>query len=143
MKKIAAVSFCTVAIWIILSCSSKNPTSLNPNGDSELALPMREMEANAIDMKKFIETGRVPASDYDHSTLFTATPTEEGKTDLPEYKTMAQSYLDAMKSLQSANQENVTGAYKDMVNMCLSCHKSMCPGPVVRIEKLYIEKDGI
>ncbi|NNF34955.1 MAG: hypothetical protein HKN68_12655 [Saprospiraceae bacterium] len=136
--KLSLVSGFVLVILFVLSCANGEKKQLNPNGDSELALLMREMEANALDMKKFIETGRVPASDYDHSTLFTAIPTEEGKTDLPEYKTMAQSYLDAMKSLQSANQNTAAGAYKDMVDMCLSCHKSMCPGPVVRIEKLYV-----
>ena len=28
--------------------------------------------------------------------------------------------------------------YNDAINSCISCHKSQCPGPITRIEKLLI-----
>ena len=141
MNRLLLVTILILIAYFFLACNSGNSTPLNPNGDSELALLMREMESNALEMKKFVETGRVPSGKYDHKTLFTATPTEEGKTALPEYKTMAQSYLEAMSMLQSANKDNAVEHYTNLVDMCLSCHKSMCPGPVVRIEKLYVDAD--
>ena len=140
MKKIFPVSVLIIISYLLLACNSSNSAPLNPNGDSELAVLMREMEADALEMKKFIETGREPTEKYDHSNLFTATPTEDGKTDIPEYKTMAQSYLNAMKALESSNKDNALSQYTNLVDNCLSCHKSMCPGPVVRIEKLYVSQ---
>ena len=138
MKKACVFIMLVLGMGILISCSSKQKSPLNPNGDSELALLMRTMEEDAIEMKKFAESGRVTVSAYDHSALFTATPTEAGKTSDPEYQVMAQSYLEAVKSMDSANKDNVLEQYHNLIDMCISCHRSMCPGPVVRIEKLYV-----
>lgn len=140
-----------LAFVVITSCSQKEEAedpepqsqeqqSLNPNGDSELALLMRQMFDVGMDMKAHVEQGKVPEADLPYQTILTAEPTDTKFTDDPDFPALAQSYIDAMKNFQNATPENAHLIYTSMVNTCMSCHRSMCPGPVVKIKKLYLEE---
>lgn len=108
----------------------------NPNGDSELALLMRKMFDDAYLMKQQIELGHPVTVKMDHKNIVTAHATEPEKAASPEYKAFAQTYLNAMESLNSATKENVEVLYENIVTNCRSCHQAMCPGPLARIKYL-------
>ena len=139
-----------IGFMIIASCKQGEPEDIaepktekqvNPNGDSELALLMRQMYEVGMEMKEHIENGKAPKADFPYKTILTATPTDEKFTDDPDFPTFAQSYITAMKNLQNADPEKVHLMYSGMVNTCMSCHRDMCPGPIVKIEKLYLEEE--
>ena len=111
---------------------------LNPNGDSELALLMRSMYDDGMAMKLAIKNGDAPKSHIDISELYTSEPTVTGKSDTPEYKAFALAYEAAFKDLGEANEDQKTQAYRTLVNSCITCHKTVCPGPIVRIEKMKL-----
>ncbi len=113
-------------------------TPLNPNGDSELAILMREMFDDAMKMKEGIEKGKLPKSDLDISAIHTADATEPEKVQTEQYRVFADSYLAAMESIEESSRESVADPYRGMVESCMNCHKAMCPGPIVKIEKLYL-----
>lgn len=112
----------------------------NPNGDSELALAMRAMFDDAYLMKQQILLGKPVTVQMDHDYILTAHGTEPEKVASPEYKAFAQSYLLAIKALSEATPENVEDRYTTIVTSCQSCHQKLCPGPLMRIEKLEFDK---
>lgn len=114
-----------------------NPmTQLNPNGDSELALLMRKMEAHWKEIKKDIESGQKIESIPDYSNLLTATPTDESMT-ADGYEGYVHSYLNQVKALGESS-SNPKTAYNNIVNGCVLCHENSCSGPIPRIKKLLI-----
>ncbi len=110
---------------------------INPNGDSELALLMRAMFDDGMDMKTAIEKGQHPSTKVDYAKIFTATATEPDKAASPEFKAFADVYLEQMKALENCTTEEAAPIFKTMVTSCMNCHAAMCPGPMVRIKKLY------
>lgn len=127
-----------------LSCAAEAATntesqaSLNPNGDSELALLMRAMYDDAAQMKAAIDRGEQPVPSIDHAKLLTASATEPEKAASDTYKTWAQAYLHTVEALQNGDLEMASGHYDNMVGNCMGCHTDLCPGPKVRIRKLLV-----
>ncbi len=136
--KVFSFFLCIVILVFVASIGCVNEKKpLNPNGDSELAVLMREMYEDGVKMKSRIEKGRTPSISVDHEEILSANPTDIEQVDNPEYRTYAAAYLgiiDALKKAKtSADAENL---YDNMVQSCANCHKALCPGPLVRIAKL-------
>lgn len=121
----------------------ENKKSLNPNGDSELALLMREMFDEAQKIKKQVQNGEPVETTLDQEKILTAHATEPEKAASPEFKAWAGAYLASLDSLKEAKPENAEKIYRELVNNCLTCHKSLCPGPIVRINKLKMPKQAV
>jgi hypothetical protein len=109
---------------------------INPNGDSELALLMRAMFEEAQLIKQQIKNGEPITVKLDHEKILTAHATEPEKAASDTYKAFAELYLQNIKSLQSAEPQQVVNIYDNVVQSCMSCHQSLCPGPIVKIKKL-------
>jgi hypothetical protein len=112
----------------------------NPNGDSELALLMREMHDDVLMMKKSVEAKQVPQVRIDHGKIFTATPTESGKVESQEFQDNGKLYLQAIESIRKSDYRTARENYLNVVGTCISCHRSVCPGPVDKIENLLLEE---
>lgn len=110
--------------------------SLNPNGDSELALLMREMYDEAERIKLAIQKGEEPELNIDYKEILTAIATEPEKKSSSEYQAFAQAHISTMQLLDEADSAQRLTLYQNMVDNCLNCHKELCPGPVKRIQKL-------
>ena len=108
----------------------------NPNGDSELALLMRAMYEEALYLRQQIELGEPFKVTVDHEKMLTAQATEPEKAASPEYKAFANVYIQTMKVFKTAPKEDLPDLYNNLVASCTSCHQAMCPGPLVKIEKL-------
>ena len=120
-------------------CSSTTTTSpLNPNGDSGLALMMREMFDEGMRMKGQIQKGEQPEVFKQFEEIHSVSATEPEKQASPEFKAFARAYHQSLESLKSATAEDAKPLYNNMVDACMTCHRSMCPGPMVKIKKLYI-----
>ena len=109
---------------------------LNPNGDSELALLMRAMYDEAEQIKQQIANGDSITLSLNHEKILTAHATEPQKAASAEYKAFAKTYLQAVKSLTEASSSQRINFYNNLVANCMTCHKALCPGPIVRIKKL-------
>lgn len=124
------------------SCADK-PKSLNPNGDSELALLMRAMHEEGMRTKTQLLKGESPELSVDYHKLFTAKATEPAKVANPLYAGFATSFEDAAKALGSEFNADKVGSYKKYVDACMNCHKEICPGPMVKIRKMYLSEKEI
>ena len=108
----------------------------NPNGDSELALLMRDMYEEALYVKQQVELGKPANIKLDHEKILTAHATEPEKAASDEYKAFAGVYLQTIEALKKANAEELPDMYNNLVVSCSTCHQALCPGPLARIEKL-------
>lgn len=144
------IAYCFLTLVLLLfalSCADEPETStrsqvapINPNGDTELALLMREMFDDAMRMKTQIQNDEPPKVRKHFTTMLTAEATEPEKAASPEYKTFANTHLALLKALEKAPASEAESVYRSLVESCMSCHRAMCPGPMVRIKKLRLPK---
>jgi hypothetical protein len=114
---------------------------INPNGDSELAVLMRDMYDDGMETKRQILTGEVPEISVDYHHIRHAEATEPEKAGSNDYKLYAHAYEALTDSLLAAAPAERGSAYQLMVGACMNCHQAMCPGPMVKIKKMYLS-DG-
>jgi hypothetical protein len=143
MKILLTISTILTAIFLFVSCAEneapvKKRKQLNPNGDSELALLMRDMFDDGMKMKEMIKNGEHPEVTVDFQKILTADATEPEKAASPEYKAFAQTYIQTMEAIEKASPEDKLVLYDTMVENCMTCHEALCPGPTRRIVKLKI-----
>lgn len=134
---------------IVFSCSEEQketPSSekkeiYNPNGDSELALAMRQSFEQTEQIKVNIEKGdfSIPENYVENLQLFhSETPTDSTeKTEL--FSQFSNSlYLIANDLVSSSDLNKRKEVYQSLISTCISCHQKFCPGPIVRIKKLNL-----
>ena len=108
---------------------------------SELALLMRLMAAHADSVKAGIARGDkdLPPFPKEISTLFTAVPTKDMHIDPITYPTFGKDYQDKVAALYKAARKDRALAYNALVVSCANCHGTHCPGPLMRIKKMYVK----
>ncbi|HEX8515203.1 MAG TPA: hypothetical protein VF868_03315 [Bacteroidia bacterium] len=112
---------------------------LNPNGDSELAMLMREMMSSASTLKEMIKQGTLPKEfPEEFLKIHTAQPTDS-ETKKASFEGFADNYISNLQALYNSPKEDLKRNYNAVVNACASCHSQHCPGPLKAINKLKIE----
>ncbi len=141
MKK----TFTTLLICasILLACSKEKPQSVkgnftNPNGESELALFMRTMYDETALAKTATLAGEKFDFTLDTTLLFTPNASEPEKVASAAYKAFGTAYLNALQAYQKAGTGDLADHYEQLVGACETCHQALCPGPLVRVKKLYL-----
>lgn len=112
--------------------------TINPNGDSELALLMRKMFADVERIKKQVQEGETVTVKIDHEKILSAHATEPEKAASAEFKAWGTAYLKGIEKLTNSSPENAEQNYTSLINSCMSCHKAFCPGPIKKINKLNL-----
>ena len=117
------------------SCTKK---PLNPNGDSELALLMREMKSSSESLREKIKQGNLPEKfPEEFLKIHTAKPTDS-ETKKASFDGFADSYLNNLQTLFHSPKEDLTKNYNAVITACANCHSEHCPGPLKAINKLKI-----
>jgi len=119
----------------LLSCNGINNKSPN---DSELTLLMREMFDDGMKIKEQIINGENPEILDRTKRLLSAHSTDPEVALSDTYKLFAQSYLTAIEALEDTTIETKKTQYDVVVTSCMNCHQKLCPGPMMKIKKLYI-----
>ncbi len=105
---------------------------------SELALLMRSMAAHADTVKAALGRGEdLPPYPRSFGKLMKAEPTKGMHIDPITFPTFGKDYLDKVDRLYKAKTEDRTMAYNALVQSCANCHGTHCPGPLMRIKKMY------
>lgn len=137
----------TLALLAILACSARQvgeaaaaPSPQEVAPPSELALLMRGMAAHADSVKAGLARGGKDLPPYPTAirTLFTATPTKDMHIDPITYPTFGKDYQDKVDALYKAARKDRPAAYNALVMSCANCHATHCPGPLMRIKKMYV-----
>lgn len=141
--------FATVGVLLFLSSCTSGEKSCeapakkaiyNPNGNSELALLMRDMFDEGMRVREAVSEGKRPLPNWDADAIFTAHATQPEKVATPEFKAYAQSFLEAAKAMEDASPEAYRQSYQGMVKTCVACHQEVCPGPIVKINKMLLDE---
>lgn len=120
--------------FVACQAPSKPEATKYPNESSELAQLMRDLADEMASAKKELNNGaHVKLSDYSSMATAEATKPEVPKT--TTYQQMTAGFLAQVNAFnESENQSKA--AYNSLINTCIACHENLCPGPIVRIEKL-------
>ena len=133
---------------ILLACGSERIDQggdrvINPNGDSELALLMRDMFEDGMRTKAQILAGEQPEINTDFHHIRHASATEPQKVASEDYAHLAKVYEATAESLLTSEHPERGATYQMMVGACMSCHQVMCPGPMVKIKKMYLTESEL
>lgn len=134
-----------VVLITMIGCMARYPTAEAPapvpqglKPASELALLMRAIAAHADSVKAALAQGReLPPYPEVARKLMTATPTEGMEIDPITYPTFGRDYLLKLDNLYAVPAEERPQAYNAVVQGCANCHTTHCPGPMMRIKKMY------
>jgi hypothetical protein len=110
----------------------------NPNGDSELALLMRQMFDECLEVKSKLDADGNVVLAFDPEEILTAHATEPAKAASATYKEMSKVYLDAHQSFMQADPQDRKDKYQALVVTCIACHQQLCPGPIRKINRLLL-----
>jgi hypothetical protein len=111
---------------------------LNPNGDSELSVLMRQMMSSSQSLKEKIKQGTLPEKfPEEFLKIHTAQPTDS-ETKKESFDGFANSYLSNLQLLYNSPKGELTQNYNAVITACANCHSQHCPGPLKAINKLKI-----
>lgn len=142
MNKFLTAAFFMTLVIVLSNCdngqSKPKMGILHPNKDSELTLLMRDMYDYYDSLKVHVENGNLPDNIRDFAEIHQAVSTEPSKAESPLYKAMSTVYLDSAKRFNTSK-NNTKELFNIMIDNCMNCHQQMCPGPMVKIKKLYVK----
>lgn len=130
-RLICMYSMAAVALFSLFAFRSAN--------ESELTLLMRDIFDEAMAAKQAIAAGEEPKFEIDLDAILTAKATVDAKTSNPNYRPRAEAYLEAMEAFKTSEVAQRKKAFNAVVDACMACHRSVCPGPMMRIQKLYFK----
>lgn len=105
---------------------------------SPLALMMRAMATHADSCKAAIAKNQgLPPFPKEFKGIMKAQPTVGMHIDPITFPTFARDYQVKLDRLYKVRSHARTGAYNALVQSCANCHGSHCPGPLMRIKKMY------
>lgn len=118
------------------SAAACKPKPLNPNGDSELAILMREMASWMDSCRVAIVDKKLPPSTPESFKMLKTAKRTDPNIDESIYQSMAHLFDTKVADFESNSDST---KFNQVVDACVSCHKNFCQGPLVRINKMYVQ----
>mgnify|MGYP001183846319 FL=1 len=124
-----------IYIYIFISIACNQNKKINPNGDSEMSLLMREMVISLDDIRSMIQDDKINKKVYfDFKKIHEAEVTDSSFL-FDGFDLMSNNFSSLLDSLElNVNSKN----YNNLIKSCLSCHILVCPGPISKIDKMFI-----
>lgn len=138
MKGILSLIILSIIAILLFKCDQHNIEErfIYEEQDSELALLMREIHSQAKVLKTHIvKDESLPSYNNNIDFIVDATPTKENVKGV-EFDAMALYFLQMNEDLYAHPDKE---KYNEMVESCVACHQSFCPGPIKTIKKLTIK----
>ena len=102
------------------------------------ALMLWMYDVNAAN-KQLILEGKSPKHfPKDFLKIHTAQLTDSTDRTL-SFKAFSDYYIRNMKAVFESSQESLTRRHNTVINSCISCHQTICIGPIPKIKKLLIK----
>jgi hypothetical protein len=128
-------------ILLGIACQESTPKKvvkkvvIDPNNTSEMALLMRDMFTELESIKAQLEAGEsISSKQLEFALIHEQEATDESfrKKGL---EGMSIAYSQAVEAFNSSPDKK---GFQTIVNNCISCHQSLCPGPLERIDNLIL-----
>jgi cytochrome c556 len=131
----------SVLLWAAAVSYSFTLPARQDDEASELALLMRQMYTDSEQIRAAVLLKQLPADFREKfKAIHTATPTDAGVRDA-NFKVLSEAFLTQLDKVYAGKAgKNQVENFNKMVNTCVACHSSYCPGPIGRIKKLTIAK---
>ena len=123
----------------VISIANADTTYVNPNGSSELAVLMRDMQNYSNEAKAAVKSGKAPLPYPVRFDKIHTAKISDGSSKSDYYKSFADLYVMSVKNYASSTPVTSIETYNNMVSACLACHSQHCQGPVPVIKKMMIE----
>lgn len=140
MKKLLVLSIFFVCS--LIACTEKKQTVkgnfVNPNGESELASFMKSIHDETVLAKEACRNGKKYTFTTKEQTIFTTDAADPDKVASQRYQMFGQAYLNSLDAYNKASKTDLEDSYNQMVGACENCHQALCPGPLVRVKRLYL-----
>ena len=140
MKKTLIISF--LSLFVLFACTEKESkvkgNFVNPNGESELAVFMKSIHDETVLAKEACIQGKKHTFTTEEQTIFTTDAADPDKVASERYKMFGQAYLNSLEAYKKASESELEDTYNQMVGACENCHQALCPGPLVRVKRLYL-----
>jgi len=135
-----------IAVLCCISCNfgKKNETVVITKGkvqkQSEMAALMLLMYQKNAENKKMILGGEAPkVFPEEFLEIHTATLTDP-KDRKPEFKAYSDFYIETLRKVFVGERDSLKLKHNNVVNSCITCHKTTCIGPIPKIKKLLINE---
>jgi len=137
-----------LGLGFMVSCSDTEECSAAPGSkkkvgkylmrqDSELTILMKDMEEDLKRIKADLAAGKSAKLGLDYKKVLTAHGTDAGEVPSESYQAFAKNFLQVVEAFEKSEIEKSTELFETLVTSCMNCHQVHCPGPMVRIKKLY------
>ncbi len=140
MKKLLILSI--LIINSLLACTKMKQeikgNFVNPNGETELAAFMKSIHDETLLAKVACLKGEKYTFTTEEQTIFTSDAADPDKVASERYQMFGQAYLNSLDAYKKASNTDLEDSYNQMVGACENCHQALCPGPLVRVKRLYL-----
>jgi hypothetical protein len=99
---------------------------------------MRALFDHTLKLREKVRKNKKFTLDFDYARVNTAKATFPEKIAHPDYKRFNMEFLQSVDELYRANPAERVARYREMIETCISCHKIICPGPIMRIKQLEL-----
>ena len=131
--------FLILSVLFFSACFNNNEDSTiitDPNDTSEMALLMRDMFERLEVIKYKIENNESLSEEQLSFAIIHSQEATDSSFIKEGLVPMSEGYSRIINQFNNyPSKEN----YKSIVNSCINCHISMCPGPLERIDNLIID----
>jgi len=137
MKK----SFILLLAFITLFSCKKETKSEAPvmAKQSEMSALMLQMYAENEKVKQQILKGEdLPNFPEKFLHIHTASLTDPADRN-DKFNMFSDAYISSLRTVFESPKDAQKESFNQSINSCIACHQSMCPGPIVRIQKLLIK----
>ncbi|WP_298896790.1 hypothetical protein [uncultured Psychroserpens sp.] len=144
--------FSCVFVLLLLSCNSKEKVekkvvitdgtkTYDVYQASEMSTLMKGMYAYNMQLKTDIEAGNEVSDEFPEEFLrIHSAQLSETKLRNETFQHFSGKFIDAQREVFiDSSLLSVKDRYNNSINMCLSCHKTECTGPIPKIQKLLIK----
>ncbi len=144
MKKISTI----LLLMLLISCKQNKPQKIKITCNvpskfqmykaSEMAALMRAMVQEHRNIKKLIQKHK-PIGDFNQNylKLHTAQLTDYRDRDA-SFESFSKSFIVMHKQLYKTEPSKQKQVYNSIINLCISCHQTHCPGSIPKIKPLLL-----
>lgn len=140
--------FLSVALVVLFSgCNNSEKENTELKGDivydmykpSEMSILMNDMYDYNLKIKQEILEGKTPANfPVNFLNIYTA-ELSEFKSRNETFQVYSSLFVENQKEIFNTEAHlDISERYNNAINLCISCHKTACTGPIPKIKKLLI-----
>ncbi len=104
-----------------------------------MATVKRAMADSTTSWKEMVKQGKLPEKFPEAFLKIHTATASDSMMKSPGFDALATSYVEGLNLFYQSSPSELKTNYNSLVQRCINCHNSHCPGPLKRIKKLVME----